>query len=328
MYFKKYNSITNSYMGDFIEKVRALDYKGPWHISEKIHGANCQIAVSEEGIEIGGRNEVTNDKLWKEVLLKYEGKAKALFHSTNADRIILFGEFFGGAYPHPDVPRDKKARKVQKGVWYTPHNEVIFFDLYIEPRNDNPYYVHINSFRYLMDFFELPRVSYTRVSTLDEALAYPNDEPSEIYERYDLPQIEGNIREGIVIKPEQDLWIGHDRVIIKNKNDRFKEVWKEKRPIIDQKELTEKQTEAIEDMLRYVTENRALNVLSHLDISQGMKVLGPLIKEMNEDVIKDFEANNNIFNSMEKAEIKEVTKRINKKTSEICKKVLIEQLKG
>lgn len=37
---------------------------------------------------------------------------------------------------------------------------------------------------------------------------------------------------------------------------------------------------------------------------------------------------NNIFNSMEKGEIKEITRRINKKVSEVCKKVLIDQLKG
>lgn len=326
--FKKYNSITNSYDGEFINKVKELNYDGPWFVSEKIHGANCQIAVTKDGIEIGGRNEVTDDKLWKEVLTKYESKAKALFYSTNADRVILFGEFFGGVYPHPDVPRDKNARKVQKGVWYSPSNHVMFFDLYIEPKTEPGYYACVNSFRFITDYFGIPRVDFKRVSTLEEALNYPNDELSTIYQEFDLPAIEGNIREGIVIRPDRDLWIGQSRVIIKNKNDRFKEVWREKRPIIDQKELSEKQLLVLEDILRYITENRAINVLSHYSEKPSMALLGSFIKDTNADVIEDFEKHNNVFNSMEKAEIKGITRRVNKKVSEICKKVLIEQMRG
>ena len=322
MKFKKYNSITNSYDEEFIKKVKELNYSGPWYVSEKIHGANCQIAVTKDGIEYGGRNGTTDNDLWLQILSRYEGKARALFNSTSAERIILFGEFFGGAYPHPNVPRDKNAKKVQKGVWYSPSNHVAFFDLYIEPKDEPAYYSSVNSFRYLMDFFNLPRVEFKKVGTLEDALTYPNDELSYVYKHFDLPPIEGNIREGIVIRPATDLWIGDTRVIIKNKNDRFKEVWREKRPIVDQKDLNDKQIEALEDILRYVTENRVLNILSHYGNAHDIRILGQVIKDMNTEVIEEFEKANHIFSTMEKGEIKGVTKRVNKKVSEICKKVI------
>lgn len=327
MYFKRYNSITNLYDEEFINKVKALNYNEPWYVSEKIHGANCQIAVTEDGVEIGGRNEVTDNELWHKVISQYANKAKALFHSTFAERIILFGEFFGGAYPHQDVPRDKNAKKVQKGVWYSPHNHVMFFDLFIEPTYEPAYYVSVPPLRYLLNYFGIPVVSFKRFLSLDEALAYPNDEVSEIYKNFDLPEIEGNIREGVVIRPEKDLWIGQSRVIIKNKNDKFKEAWKERRPVVDPRELTEKQIEAIEDMLRYVTENRIINILSHYGADLSVKLLGQLIRDTNKEVQEEFEKYNNIFNSMEKAEIKEVTRRVNKTVSELCKKVLMEGIK-
>lgn len=328
MEFKRYNSITNSYDEEFIQKVQSLEYTGAWFVSEKIHGANCQLCVDQECFKIGGRNDFTDDNLWEEVLFPYEEAVTNLCNYIGAKRIILYGELFGGSYPHPNVPRDKAARKIQKGVWYSPSNHVLFYDLFIVPFEGNGYYAPVVTFEVLMDRFNLPRVDFKKVKSLKEALRYPNDGPSQVYRRYDLPEIEGNIMEGIVIKPSTTLWLGQTRVIIKSKNDRFKEVWRERKPIVDQKELTEKQIEVLEDMLRFVTENRAVSILSHYGSSKSMKVLGPLIKDMNTEVIQEFEKQNNVFNSMEKGEIKEITRRVNKKVSEICKKVLNEQIKG
>lgn len=328
MEFKRYNSITNSYEGEFIQKIKNLCYKGPWFVSEKIHGANCQLCVDQEQFKIGGRNDFTDDSLWERVLLPYEEAVTNLCSYIKAKQIILYGEFFGGSYPHPNVPRDKTARKIQKGVWYSPHNHVLFYDLYIIPFEGNGYYVPVTTFEVLMDRFNLPRVNFKKFKSLEDALEYPNDGPSQVYTRYDLPEIENNIMEGVVIKPSSTLWLGQTRVIIKNKNERFKEVWRKRKPITDQKELTEKQVDALEDMLRFVTENRAVSILSHYGTSLSMKILGSFIKDMNAEVIQEFEKQNNIFNSMEKGEVKEITRRINKKVSEICKKVLMDQLKG
>ena len=328
MDFKKYNSIKNSYENEFINKIKNIGYKGPWYVSEKIHGANCQIAITNEGIKIGGRNEVVDDPLWKKVILEYEEEAKALFNSIDAKRIILFGEFFGGSYPHPDVPRDKNARKIQKGVWYSPSNHVIFFDLYVEPITGIAYYVNVKSLIYLFSSFEIPLIDFKKLETLEDALDYPNDEISYVYKRYNLPEIKGNIREGVVIRPEENLWIGQARAIIKNKNDKFKEVQKERKPSIDQKELNEKQVIVLEGMLRYTTENKVLNILSHYGPNVSISSLGQLIQDTNKEIQEEFERNNNILNSMEKSEIKEVTRRVNKEVSRLCKKVIINYMNG
>ena len=74
-----YNSDSGKEDEEFVNKVKALNYDGPWYVSEKIHGANCQIAVTKDGVEIGGRNEVTDNELWHKVVSQYSSKAIALF---------------------------------------------------------------------------------------------------------------------------------------------------------------------------------------------------------------------------------------------------------
>ena len=59
-----------------------------------------------------------------------------------------------------------------------------------------------------------------------------------------------------------------------------------------------------------------------------MTCLGDLIKETNQDVLKDFENENNDFNSLDKVEIKKVTKRMNNAVATLCKQTLIKKMKG
>ena len=81
-------------------------------------------------------------------------------------------------------------------------------------------------------------------------------------------------------------------------------------------------------MLRYVTENRVINILSHYGTESNLNLLGRLIQDTNKEVQEEFERHNNIFNSMEKAEIKEITRRINKEVSKLCKKVIMNQMEN
>ena len=327
MAFIKYSSITNSYDSIFIEKVKTAckenGFEGPWYISEKIHGANCQMTYDEDGFHVGCRNSFDVTSNWIDLLKKYEPALKALY-KLNDGQVTFYGEFFGGSYPHKEVPRNPNAKRVQKGVYYTPNNEVLFYDVLLSGKG----FVDVESFIKLADLWKIPRVKFIKVSSLEEALNYPNDEPSEIYKRYNLPEIEGNIREGVVIKPATNFYAGQSRVIIKNKNDNFKEVSRKAKPVHTEEELAESTKEAVEKILCYVTEERIINCLSHFGAAPDMTCLGNLIKEANQDVLKDFENENNDFNNLDKVEIKKVTKRMSNAVAALCKQTLIKKMKG
>eukprot|EP00428_Durinskia_dybowskii_P024301 CAMPEP_0170246778 /NCGR_PEP_ID=MMETSP0116_2-20130129/23176_1 /TAXON_ID=400756 /ORGANISM="Durinskia baltica, Strain CSIRO CS-38" /LENGTH=408 /DNA_ID=CAMNT_0010497655 /DNA_START=91 /DNA_END=1317 /DNA_ORIENTATION=+ len=50
----------------------------------------------------------------------------------NVRAVHIYGELFGGAYPHPEVDVVDGLRPVQKGVWYSPSLEFIGFDMAVE----------------------------------------------------------------------------------------------------------------------------------------------------------------------------------------------------
>ena len=124
---------------------------------------------------------------------------------------------------------------------------------------------------------------------LDEIIKFKNDFESQIsqvdlsYEK--LPVIEGNICEGIVIKPlskEYRTYSGQ-RVIIKSKNDKFSEKKKEKKPVDDATSILT--LESFNKMRDYINENRANAVFSK--DSWTNKDFGKFIKNFLNDVYED-----------------------------------------
>ena len=61
-----------------------------------------------------------------EVVLKLY---KELNQNGEKESVVLFGELFGGMYPHPDVEKDNRVHRVQSGVFYSPHIEFYAFDI-------------------------------------------------------------------------------------------------------------------------------------------------------------------------------------------------------
>ena len=67
--------------------------------------------------------------------------------------MIVRGEVFGGMYNHPDVERDKHAKRFQKEVQYCPHNDFRAFDICIDGIYLNHYL-----FEYLCNKYAIPMV--------------------------------------------------------------------------------------------------------------------------------------------------------------------------
>ena len=331
--FKKYNSIENHYREEWINKIKEQRpdlAKGTWAITEKVHGTNVQFGFDGE-YTVGKRTgfieegeKFYNIEKFKE---HYEGAIKAIYEECkkryNCNSVIVFGELFGGSYPHKDVEKDNTAQKVQKGVYYCPMNEVMFFDIYMDDR-----YLPVKEFEEIMDFvknegyIELIYQHSILVDGIDNAVKYPNDEPSQMYKVWGLPELEDNIREGIVIKPyEQDAFIGQSRVIIKSKNDRFAEKSHEKvdKPKVEVPEFVQK---CMEEISQYINENRVNNVISHVgEVTE--KDIGKIIGLTSKDVLEDYNKDYNTLKEMEKEYQKMVTKYLQTEVAKAVRGVIL-----
>lgn len=240
----------------------------------------------------------------------------------------MYGEVCGGSYPHPDVPRDNKATRVQKGVFYNNTNSWVAFDIaYKLPSDDYYHYVPSRTFNAICETLSIPRVPLLAVvNSLEEALEYPNNQPSVLHKQFNLPEIPNNIMEGVVIKPyEVDVFIGQSRVVLKNKNATFAEKFHAKKPDV-QKELPENISKVVAELQTYATENRVNNILSHYgQMSKAEKIqkLGMLICETNKEIIEEARKAG-VFNTLEtKLEVKTATGKLNHVVANLVKKVIL-----
>lgn len=162
------------------------------------------------------------------------------------------------------------------------------------------------------------------VRSLDEALAYPNDGESRVYSYFGLPGIEKNIMEGVVIRPSwEDIWFGTTRLIIKNKNEVFKERKAEKKPV--EVPLADNIQKAVDAIAAYVTEARVNNVISHIgEVTE--KDIGRLIGLASRDALDEFRRNGALLDGLSKQEEKMVTKRLNTMMAATVRKVVFDRL--
>lgn len=328
--FKKYCSIENSYMEKFIDKIKTNAPKdSKWMVTEKIHGCNCQITYDGETVVFGKRNgfveEGENFYNIEKVLEPYKENIKKMFEyikqEVDLQTLTIFGELFGGHYPHPDVTPDRTASKVQKGVYYHPSNRFMAFDICL----NNSIYLCGKDFVNLCEQFNLPTVPVLSTNIdFDQALLYPNNGQSLVNVRYNLPKIEDNIMEGVVIRGwDKDYYATPlSRAIIKNKNDRFKEVSHEPKQKID-KTLPEHLQKVLDKILEYVTPQRVVNVISHFG-QVKMSDFGTVLQAVYTDVFEDFNKTNSDLNLLDKNETKKINKELNRHLVPLIRKEMLQ----
>lgn len=323
MDFRKYNSIENTYREKFIDKIRFQDTlkDREYFITEKVHGGNCVLCADNTGFYLGRRTGLLEgDELFynaNDMLMKYSKKVEALLYYLEAKTIFIYGELFGGYYPHENVERSKTACKVQKGVYYHPENKFLAFDIIVDDK-----YLNLPQFIEACEKFDIPYIPVLFKGNLDECLKYPNEFQTTIPDLFDLPVIENNICEGVVIKPCEPWFVGESRVILKNKNELFSEkehVHKEKIII----ELSEAAQGCLNRLLKYASENRLNSVVSKIG-EVTLKDFGKVLGDFNQDILSEFELDeeyekDSTWFELSKDESKRVKKHLNGVTANLIK---------
>lgn len=314
MIFKRFPSIDNSYRKKFLDKIKyeGLD-GGLFIVQEKVHGANFSFWINKDTIKCAKRSGFIKDDerfySHDKVLDFYQKNLREMFEFLNkrlpeVEEVVVFGELYGGSYTHPEVPKSNE-RAVQKGVQYSAIQDFIAFDLVI-----NGTYQPYDTLSKILDKHNIPYLKTLFSGTLQECLEYPNLFQTTLPKENGLPEIEDNVCEGVVIRPEKPLFLyDGSRVIIKNKNERFTEKIKNKKPK-EPKIISEPATKAIEQVSEYINENRLRNVISKIG-EIGQKDFSKLMKAFTADIIEEIiKDDESFFDSLGDDDQKVVNKHI------------------
>jgi Rnl2 family RNA ligase len=120
--------------------------KTDWVVTEKIHGANFGITTDGSEVRFAKRKEFLQSD---EDFFDYQSLRAQLVHQvkeifkilqaerTRTLRVFVYGELFGGDYPHPEVPEIPYVQAVQTGIYYSPKIEYCAFDIAVEENGNS-----------------------------------------------------------------------------------------------------------------------------------------------------------------------------------------------
>jgi len=202
--FNKYQSIpTNNSLGRF-------------GVFEKIHGANLSIAIDGDSKAVYNRTGLlvpgSNFFNWEEVLAVNMVSYLKLFQRINlhyttitenqpknmpVNSIQIYGELFGGAYPGI---KEKGQMKVNKGINYCSTNQFLPFDVKVFV-DGGSFMLDQILFQGFAEQIELLISKPLFIGTMRECLLFDAMINSTIPKIYDMPELDTNICEGVVIKP-------------------------------------------------------------------------------------------------------------------------------
>ena len=114
-----------------------------WVVTEKVHGANFSFFNRHGNLRVAKRRGIlnTNDNFFsfQQLVSRMRSQMMALFGSLQAElhptvapeykTFIVYGELFGGGYPHPNVEHTVDTPLVQHGVYYSPNIHFCAFDI-------------------------------------------------------------------------------------------------------------------------------------------------------------------------------------------------------
>lgn len=306
-----------------------------WVVTEKVHGANFSFVYENETLKFAKRKEYlswTDDFFgFQLVVNKLEDNVLRLFeklsNEISGEKYIIYGELFGGKYPHPEVDPVKDLHAIQTGVYYTPDIEFCAFDIAIETDgSDSKYYLDYESSVAYFNQFEIFHAQPLLIGKFNEATNFNIRINSGIPKEFNLPELQNNLIEGVVIKPfnQTDNTL-FSRPIIKLKNPEFDEEEKfheaEKWSFIPNiSSKTEDLSFIVEELRNYVTQNRlksAISKIGELDMSNQLRI-SEIKKEFLEDVITDFNENNdNLLNDLSSGEKEWIIERVNSEINRI-----------
>lgn len=235
--FSKYPSIENK--GAKVEGDEPGDL---WVATPKYHGTNTSVWVpmaKDEPLAFGRRGGFLKEgeahygyQTLLPSLCDWSTLRLGFAHREDLEAVVVYGELYGGAYPHPEVP-SSGATKVQPSVYYSPHLRFIAFDLALKGKDGSLTFLSLYDALWVLDRCKIPRVTTPFKGLREDVIAWAKDhaEDNPLFWLEDghpdkgLPPLEKNIAEGFVVRPvtERKDRFG-SRCMLKVKSPSFAEV--------------------------------------------------------------------------------------------------------
>lgn len=206
-----------------------------WVATEKLHGASFCFILDAKGIRCASRRSLIapDDPFfgYAAVKARYTAPLTLLHRGLSAtwpdcERFLVYGELFGGHYPHPDVPPTSGVQAVQTGVWYCPEIDFSAFDLARVCGGERTWLPVGEAIDRLKEA-GVPCSEPLLVGALGDLMAMSVEFPTRIPAAKGLPPLPDNLAEGIVIKPLTAITVQTGkapiRPVIKRKHPRFDE---------------------------------------------------------------------------------------------------------
>ncbi|MCA9684182.1 MAG: RNA ligase [Myxococcales bacterium] len=200
---------------------------GSWVATEKIHGAQLVLASDGVDVAIGKRKAwlAADEPFFGWQLLRAELSAALLRAHRNLDRgglLYVYGELFGGHYPHPQIEALPGLAPVQTGIDYAPDLRFAAFDM-LHVFDDEERFLAHEQVETLAAAAGLATVPVLGRGSRHELVQLPVRYPSRVPEQLGLPALPGevsNLAEGYVLKPDLELAPAR-RPVVKHKIPEF-----------------------------------------------------------------------------------------------------------
>jgi len=292
---------------------------GEWICTEKVHGANFSITVSANGeVAFASRSGILapNDNFFGYKTRRLDTwlqprvveLRERLVHdrlATTEATMTIFGELFGGHYPHPDVPAVCDSGRVQNGIWYSPTLCFMGFDIAVRREADGaPQFLSFDDSREAAIAaglcYATPLCRGTFPQCLDFDIRFSSRLPAALGLPPLPPAAGPNWAEGVVVRPACEPKTGGCRGLIKRKIPEFSERqyayddWKTARSGSGGGGVswTDAEYELEVEVEANITENRLNNVLSkvgHVDVTDDVAcrtVLQMLIRDVQDTLVE------------------------------------------
>jgi len=337
--YEKISSDFNKY------KLTEADYrlfkKTDWIVTEKIHGANFCLISNGERVEFAKRKEILNaeDDFFGYQIIAEQLRTKviAIFQAVKSinsrvEQISIYGELFGGEYPHPEIKVNPEVNAIQTGVYYSPNVEFMAFDLAYIDESKVRKYLDCDRFISICESVGLAYIPVLFRGKYAEAIAYKTEFTTTIPQILNLPPLEReNLAEGIVIKPANNFFIettkGKLRPVIKLKipqfaeDKRFHQAQKWDYNRYDNTEKFPLTSDRLEtEALNLVTLNRLNNLISKIGqpIKKNKKQRNYILQLYVKDVIEDLEENLDIvFAELETSDREKLIREIEQQAQKL-----------
>ena len=255
-----------------------------WTATEKIDGANFSIAVNKEEVRYASRNQLLNPcdnffdlHLHLAQIEPIVNAAKETVLEGDLDQLVIYGEYYG--------------EDVMNRIPYKTKGDFRFYSM-LTTKDGNLFYFSFGELAYFFTKHGLGEFLVPIIDTFPSLESAMNLSP----EFHSLINPEA-MAEGFVILPvAADPVAGNDLLVFKCKSEKFKEKvsYKRKKPEASSPEelaALEQQRNLFKD---YITESRAVSVISKMGVSEDIHDISPFVKAMLSDAWEEFVEDNKI----------------------------------